>query len=133
MKLYPEQKVIQWITAKFARDRFTKKIKVLGTKAGVIQNLPNNCADKTKVSQKLVVVICTTSGDVVILQRNTMQIIAAHQGTVDLKKQKLIGQDIGIIEHNVDTFKIAKKRPDLLKANSDGTFGWTKYAKLMPI
>ena len=62
-----------------------------------------------------------------------MQVIAAHEGKVDLKKQKLVGQDIGIIEHNVDTFAIAKKRPDLLQANSDGSFGWIKYAKLMTI
>ena len=102
------------ITAKFARDRSTKQIKVLSTKASVIQHFPNNCADKMKVSQKLVVVLCTTSGDVLILQRDTMQIVAAHEGTVDLKKQKIVGQDIGIIEHNVDTFTIDKKRPDLL-------------------
>ena len=112
--------MIQLITAKFSRDRSTSKIKLLSSTATVIKYFPNNCADKIKVSQKLVVILCTTSGDVLILQRDTLQIIAEREGTtVDLKNEKIVGQDIGIIEHNVDTLTIAKKRPDLLQANKD--------------
>ena len=63
-------------------------MKLLSSTATVIKYFPNNCADKIKVSQKLVVILCTTSGDVLILQRDTLQIIAEREGTtVDLKKE----------------------------------------------
>ena len=69
-------------------------------KQDVRQDYVGNCADKIKVGQEVMVMVCSHNGQIDILRTSDFVVIG-HQGPQDVEDQ-FTGHDIAIIEHNVD-------------------------------
>ena len=71
---------------------------------------PTNCGDEIKATQLLLIVVCSTSGDILILNRIDMSVIVSVQGqnaqiSTD-EDPAVTGADIAVIEHNMGSEKI---------------------------
>ena len=67
----------------------------------IFEQIPDNCGDKIKATQKLLVIVCTKNGALNIFRREDMLMLANEQVS-DL----LTGQDIGVVELNTNLKKI---------------------------
>jgi len=68
---------------------------------------PENCGDKMKVSQELIVVGCSKNGGTNIIKRNDKTILVTKKSKVSL-----LYYTITIIEHNTNLPKIKKQKLD---------------------
>jgi hypothetical protein len=83
----------------------------------VFDKYPDNCGDKIKVSQELVIIGCSTNGATNIFKRDEMTNLVAKAS-----KGKITDYKIAVIEHNTNINKI-----DAQKLENDATTWMKKY------
>ena len=66
------------------------------------EEYPENCGDKVRVTQELVIVVCTKNGHIVILRRFGMEPIVVVEGAGE-SEASITGEDIVVMEFSGQT------------------------------
>ena len=72
----------------------------------IFEKVPENCGDKLKATQALLIVVCTKNGAINIFQRRGDKLMLVNEQQTGIES----GQDIGVIEFGTNLKKVLAQK-----------------------